>query len=44
MVIVDFDHNILDLLLHADADASREWCLEGAIDIRRKELRRDGGM
>src|SRR6185369_9590061 len=44
MVVIYFDQDILDLTLHADADASCKWCLETAIDICWKELGRYGGV
>src|SRR6185369_15086633 len=41
MIVVSFDHDILDLLLHADAEAAGERSLETAIDVCRKQLRRN---
>src|SRR5262249_49679452 len=33
VIIVRFDHVILDLLLHTDANTSCEWSLETAVDV-----------
>src|SRR6185369_8875108 len=44
MVVVGFDHDVLDLLLEADAEAFGKRCLESTIDVCREQLRGDGCM
>src|ERR1051325_4517370 len=44
MIVISFDDDVFDLLLHTDADAARERRLEAAIDIGGKQLRRNRRM
>src|ERR1043166_8012306 len=44
VIVIGLDDDVLDLLLHSDADAPRKRRLETAIDIRRKQLRRNRGV
>src|SRR6185369_9024656 len=44
MIVISFDDDVLNFLLHADADAGGERRLEGAIDVGRKQLCRNRRM